>query len=94
MGYRISYENGWNKSTFINPKKKKKKRLYLWVAFVLTAISVSVALNNDSIRQTLLPGDGATTETAIKNFVESVQSGNGIGASVTAFCREVIENAR
>ena len=93
MGYQISYENGGSrKSVPDKPVMRKRKRI-VYVFILSVAIAFVVLLQNKSTRRYFLPGNPTVTEAAIENFVESIQSGAGIGDAVTTFCREVIEGA-
>ena len=56
-------------------------------------IVFSILLRTQSIRYFLLPGNGAVTEVAIRNLMESLQDGSSFGEAVTAFCFEIINNA-
>ena len=45
------------------------------------------------VQEFLLPGDPAVTAAALENMVDNIKDGNSIAEAVTAFCREIVENA-
>jgi hypothetical protein len=46
------------------------------------------------VQKYLLPGDPEVTAAALEQMVDDLRAGHGLGAAVTAFCREIVENAK
>lgn len=47
----------------------------------------------DTLLRWLLPGDSAVTAAALGELAENVQEGVPAGEAITAFCREILNNA-
>lgn len=91
MGYRITYESPFkseNRKTFV------KKTIYLkLISVVVIAFAVSFALFNTKLRRMILPGDPVVTERALSELVVDIREGQPVSDAVTAFCREILDNA-
>ena len=94
MGYRISYENGCEKKTIANSDKGMlRKHLALIIAALLIVVA-SLLLRSTEVRRIILPGNGAVTEEAIKNFINSLEDGLHLGDAIAAFCQEIVQSAK
>ena len=93
MGYRISYESGGEKQPILDKRVFIKRKKLLWSILIVSVFTLSILLQNKSIKQSILPGNKVITEAAIKNFAYSVRSGQDLGDAVTAFCRHIIDHA-
>jgi hypothetical protein len=94
MSYRIEYGSGGELR-----KPCKKKGLWARVAVVICVLSLvagAMTIKNTGlswVKTVLLPGDPAVTAAALENMAESIREGESLVDAVTAFCREIIENA-
>lgn len=91
MGYRIVY----GEDPFIEIPERKS-RLRLWTAGFALAFVLLVRCfwpqGTALLRQVLLPrGDAATA--AFQQMTADIRAGEPIGDAVTAFCRDVVEEA-
>ena len=94
MGYRIEYGSQGELR-----KPLDHKRSYSAIAAavcVLALVAGAIAIKHAGlswVQEVLLPGDPAVTAAALENMVENIKEGNSIAEAVTAFCREIVENA-
>lgn len=95
MGYRVEY----------GPKEPKKEskiwkqiRMQLLTAAFLLMFCLGVRetwpAGTAKLKEFLLPGQPAVTETALQNFVANLKEGSDIRDAITVFCEEIIENAQ
>ena len=94
MGYRISYENGAERKNIHKWGNRVSRKHVGSIITILFVIAALLCLQNTEIRHIVLPGDGETTEEAIKTFIHSVQNGTELGDAITAFCQEIVHSAR
>lgn len=84
----------------VKTKDGKKERrsgrlpLLLFSFTVLLAIGISVSGIGSTIRNFLLPGDAEVTQAALQTMVEDLGDGKPLWDTVTAFCQEILENAK
>ena len=92
MGYRIAYSPEDNRRYPMHKRYKIKRKWIIPVAafLILTAVLFSRV---DALRRFLLPGDPDVTQAAITTMVEDLKTGEPLYDTVTAFCREIIQNA-
>ena len=94
MGYRIEYGD----RAAVRKERKGRSLLtrIVTVACILSLVAGALAVKHAGltwVTDFLLPGDPAVTAAALENMVESIREGEPWGDAVTAFCREIIENA-
>ena len=93
MAYQISY--GPVKTKHPVARRAKTGR---WLLLTLCAAALVVGLQVSEVGKTvwnwILPGDPQVTGAALDTMVEELKEGNSVGEAVTAFCREIIENAQ
>lgn len=87
MGYRIVY--GKKKTRFHSLSKRSK---ILIIAIVGCILLMAVSYFGGA--EVYLPGDREVTGVALENMVDSLQDGEKLSDAITAFCREIIENAQ
>lgn len=94
MGYRIEYGQTMTRTPTTGACIQRRKKFALWlVPFCLIAVVTLLWGRVDEIRDLLIPGNTAVTEVAISQFVNDLRAGQDFGDAITAFCREIIENA-
>ena len=93
LGYRILYADGGKKIKLPNKAISVNRRLLKWVVFSIVIILLVAISQSRAVRHFLLPGNGAVTEAALGDLVESLKDGEQVGEAVTAFCKHIIENA-
>ena len=86
MGYRIAYSQ---ETSHKFPEKTRKKRPLLWVS--TGALLIGLLAGGWKL---LLPGDPETTQTALTHLVEDIRAGESVSQAVTAFCQEIVDNAK
>ena len=91
MGYRITYGQDIIKTRL--PAKRRKAVLKKWLCFVLVGVALVLALSSAALRHYLLPGDPAVTERALQELASDLRTGEKVSDAVTAFCREILDNA-
>lgn len=93
MAYQIRY----------GPVKRKaptdrRKKAGCWLLVTLCAAVLLIGIQFSGIGKTIwnwiLPGDAAVTGAALNTMVEEIRAGESVSDAVTAFCREIIENAK
>lgn len=91
MGYRIDYGSG--KKT---GGRRKKLRVGLIAAICLCLLVAVLEISGlkTMLWNRLLPGDPAVTAAALDEMVQAIRSGESAAGAVTAFCMEIVENAR
>ena len=94
MGYQISYENGGVKTNFTGKKQFDKMKGIRVAILIVIGIFLVACISSEEFRHLLLPGNEEVTRAAVTDLVESIQSGEGMEEAITAFCRQIIENAQ
>ena len=95
MAYRVEY----------GPREPKKTsrlwtqpRMQIFTAVFLLIFLLGVRQTwpegTAKLKEFLLPGKPASTETALQNFVVNLKEGSGIGDAFTTFCQEIIDQAQ
>lgn len=94
MGYRIEYRSHGK----VHFHKRIGKPIPKWCVVTACGCLVLAALvicwQNEQLRNLLLPGDTEVTAKALQELVNDLRNGAEFGDAVTAFCIEVIENAK
>lgn len=91
MGYRITY-----KSTYMKNKTQDwqgKSNVLKWIFALIVCFFLLLAIFNTEVRRLFLPGDPVVTERALSELVVDIREGQPVSDAVTAFCREILENA-
>jgi len=91
MGYRITYGQTLRKTNL--PTNQKKTTMKKWIYFALVCVLLVFALSFGTVRRYLLPGDPVVTERALRELVSDLRTGEKVSDAVTAFCREILDNA-
>ena len=94
MGYKIQYSQT-GESVRVAPKKYNQLR-YIIIVCILIACCLAlyvVDVKEVAILDYFLPGNPEVTKAAFFSFAEDLRSGLTFSDAVTAFCREIIENA-
>lgn len=86
MGYRIAYST---ETSHKFPEQIRKNRPLLWVA--AAALAIGLLAGGWKL---ILPGDPEVTGTALAGLAEDIRAGEPLGQAVTAFCREIVDNAK
>lgn len=95
MGYRVEYKSFGEEKKRPKPRKYKQAVMAAALVLALTGSALTVKATGLSwVQKYLLPGDPEVTAAALEQMVDDLRSGRGIGEAVTAFCREIIENAK
>ena len=92
MAYEISY--GPVKTKQPKHRRNTTRSLILFLCAAALIIGLSVAGTGARIRQWLIPGDSDVTIAAFSTMIENLKDGLPLYESVTAFCKEIIENAK
>ena len=92
MHYSVTYGQD-----FFSQPKLKSKTVYrnvviLVIAFLIAGILMTVPKIRISVRNFLLPGDGAVTAQAIEAFVAGMKSGISFEDAAEAFCLQILQN--
>lgn len=94
MAYRIDY-GAESRREFLGSQSGLSFRVL--TAALLVAFSLVVTKTwpegRERLQQALLPGEPSRTEQAFTAMAERISQGEPVGEAVTAFCREVLENA-
>ena len=91
MGYRITYGQTVMKTDLLT--ERKKSTVKKWICSALLCGVLVFALSSGTIRRYLLPGDPVVTERALRELASDIYSGEKVSDAVTAFCREILDNA-
>jgi len=92
MGYKIAYSPEDNRKYPMH-KLHPFPRKWIVPTVAATALIIAALSNSDAIGKLLLPGDPDVTQAAITTMVEDVKTGTSLPDAITAFCREIIQNA-
>lgn len=91
MCYRITYENNLVKKKVVRKNNNTLLKRAIYAIFL--CIILFCVLSGSKVRSYLLPGDPQVTEKALKDLVVDLKEGDTVSDAVTAFCKEIIENA-
>ena len=93
MGYRIEYSTELNKKYPTNTTGQGRFpfRLIITCAVCATASALCYFYRHQLLT-ILLPGDPEITRAALSEFISDVKAGEGIGASITAFCEYIFSH--
>ena len=95
MGYRVEYKSFGEEKKL--PKVRKYKKAVMAAVLVLTLTGGALAVKLTGlpwVQKYLLPGDPEVTAAALEQMVEDLRSGYSFTDAVTAFCREIMDNAQ
>ena len=90
MSYKIVYGSQMHRV----PIKGKGSPMAVGIAVFLILVLYLAAGAGERFRELLLPGDAAVTGAALQNMVENLKDGEDLSDAVTAFCKEIVENAQ
>lgn len=91
MAYRIDYCPG--KKTG-GGGRKRRAALIAAICLCLLVAVLEVSGLKTLLWNRLMPGDPAVTAAALEEMVQAIRSGENAADAVTAFCMEIVENAR
>lgn len=95
MGYRITYGKTAVKEELKIKNYKFYKLLIICSVALILVISIGwIGWSNQTIRHWMLPGDAEVTEMALQDLVVDIKKGESLSDAVTAFCHEIISNAK
>lgn len=95
MAYRIDYGTAGTHRKPLRHKLSAPAFKATIFVLILVASAVTVKLVGLTwVRDVLLPGDPAVTAAALDNMTDGLRNGESLLDAVTAFCREIIENAQ
>jgi hypothetical protein len=89
MSYRIQYDtkkHPWQ-------KRLKRQKYVLPVGIICISLLTLGYFGIDKL-QFLLPGEPSVTAAALDNMTNSLQEGETLQEAITAFCREILDNAQ
>lgn len=92
MAYTIQYGLPARTEAVWAAGNRKRKRWIFAVLFTIGILS-GVFLGPENLQNYLIPGDPDVTRMAFVQLMEDIRQGDKIGEALTAFCREIIENA-
>lgn len=95
MGYRIEYDSGsrkWQAERFRWGRMWAMAAVCLLLFLVLTNLFWPQGAG--MLRRLLIPGDPEVTAQAFAQMVDGLRAGEDASECVTAFCREILENAQ
>lgn len=90
MGYRIEYGTG---DATVKPVRRKwwnAKSVLISAVSVVLAITLTIPVGREWVRQLLLPGDVEVTSAAMNGLLKDLKAGEDIGIAVEAFCHQII----
>ncbi len=91
MGYKITYDNAGNARFYSNNSRKLPKwAITLCCAIMLTAVLI-YAGGGKFLRNFFMPG---VSDAALSALAEDLRSGESLLDAVSAFCSEVVNNAK
>ena len=95
MPYRIDYLSGGTRRRPLHTKLPRTavKTAIIILALIAGALTVKI-IGLPWVQEVLLPGDPAVTAAALENMTDGLRSGDSLVEAVTAFCREIIDNAQ
>lgn len=94
MSYRIQYSSG-NKKKYPVKTPLSKKAKGLIAAGAAAVLLMLCSMNyGQVIKSLLLPGDPDVTAAALSAMIADIQAGGKLADAVSAFCLEIIENAK
>jgi hypothetical protein len=91
MGYRINYVKNAQKIGILSQGTIHKNGK--WKYIVIVCGLLLAALLNQRLRYIFLPGNPQVTERAIFEFAADIKKGESFSEAITAFCREILDNA-
>lgn len=95
MGYRIEYNPELNSKYPRKVHTGKGKILLLSAAMLSGIILGFIGINNSTaLKNWLLPGNPQVTEAAFSAMIADIRAGEQVGDAITAFCLEIMENAK
>ena len=94
MGYKIQYGRGGAVRFRKTAPRKVPRWCVILLCICITLAAFSLGWQNRQIRDFLLPGDPEVTAHALQSLAEDIRSGESFMECVSAFCAEVMENAK
>lgn len=95
MAYKIQYSPQFGAQY---PEKMKRQSSWKWIAgIVLTLLMIGILVNpnyRSIVKEILIPGDAEVTVKAVETLAQNLKDGVSIQNAVTAFCAEILDNAK
>ncbi len=95
MSYEIRYTKDGSRK-YLSGKKPSWNFLLAAIGTVFAVVGLYRLLLDGqlSVWSFLLPGSDAGTGEAVQSMLDGIRSGEPVGRAVTAFCMEIINDAR
>lgn len=94
LGYTIQYgSSGKAESAWNSGRRKYKKRITAVVLLAVLCAGLLLSGGAEKLKNLIIPGDPEVTKAAFAQFTEDIRQGERVGDAITAFCREIIDNA-
>ncbi len=93
MGYRIQYAPVYRKEVIRKKRNFKIPVLFLALMIALAGITHALPKKTASVIHSFFPLTRAESLAAIDVFCDSLTGGETLTDSITAFCREIIDEA-
>lgn len=90
MAYRIRYgppQKGERGGRILD------KKIVPFILVALLIVAAALGVSNPTVKEYLIPGNPEVTEAALIDFIDDIKQGAAFGDAMTAFCREIIDNA-
>lgn len=91
MGYKIAYEKGGKVKFYTENNRKLQKKAATFSCLLILVAVLIYAGAGKYLRSFFMPG---VTDAAFTALADDIRSGEGISDAVTAFCMDIIENAK
>ncbi len=94
MGYRVEYDIS-GKRTVVDVEKKRRGKWFGRIFFVVATVALLIyGIAENWFWEILFPGYNESTKVAAEHMIHQIREGESVGDAVTAFCKEIVTNAR
>ena len=93
MSYQIMYDF---KKGQINKQQNRRKNKRLTVAIIVILLTVILRISSwdNAFWEFLIPGNENITKSALQDFTDSLENGQGFSDAVFVFCDAIIQGAK
>ena len=94
MGYQIHYGRNRVVKTISEKKPEHITKSRICTLVLLAVIIMCLVIwKVEPLKKVFIPGDTQITSTAVAHLTKALKEGEPVGDAVSAFCREIIDNA-
>ena len=91
LGYKIIYDHQSRRGFYKRKYDPNRQKIAIYLAALMILTGSLIRPVRDKIKQYILPGDWAVTESAFDTMIHNIKNGETLYDATAAFCQEIID---